>query len=139
MKLRMTLAALTVAGVGMASFPILAQTHANPSPPMPRPAAGALPNPNPNAVQKSFRTQAPDEQKSSASAPPLGVGLSGRSRMAAQVVTPPAPRPAAGALPNPHANAVHKSFRTQAPDEQQSSAAAQPVDVGLSGRSRQPQ
>jgi hypothetical protein len=51
--------------------------------------------------------------------------------------TPPAPKPAAGALPNPNANAVQKSFRTQSPAEQQQSNAAQtPRDVIPAGSSR---
>jgi hypothetical protein len=56
----------------------------------------------------------------------------------AQSSTPPAPKPAAGALPTPNPNAVQKSFRTQNNSEQQSSAQAQPMDVGQSGRTRSP-
>ena len=53
--------------------------------------------------------------------------------------TPPTPKPAAGALPNPNPNAVQKSFRTQNAQEQQSSAqSTTPVEIGQSGRSRQP-
>jgi hypothetical protein len=63
MKLGTTLAALTAATIGAASFVALAQTSS--APPAPKPAAGALPQPNPNAVQKSFRTQTPDEQQAS--------------------------------------------------------------------------
>jgi hypothetical protein len=62
MKLGTILAALTAATIGAASFAALAQTS---TPPTPKPAAGALPQPNPNAVQKSFRTQTPDEQQAS--------------------------------------------------------------------------
>ena len=50
---------------------------------------------------------------------------------------PPAPKPAAGALPNPNANAVQKSFRTQnAAEQQQSNAATTPRDVIPAGSSR---
>jgi hypothetical protein len=50
---------------------------------------------------------------------------------------PPAPKPAAGALPNPNANAVQKSFRTQnTAEQQQSSAATTPRDVIPAGSSR---
>ncbi len=50
---------------------------------------------------------------------------------------PPAPKPAAGALPNPNANAVQKSFRTQnATEQQQSNAATTPRDVIPAGSSR---
>ena len=56
----------------------------------------------------------------------------------AQTSTPPAPKPAAGALPNPNPDAVQKSFRTQNTNEQQSSTQAQPMDVGQSGRTRSP-
>jgi hypothetical protein len=62
MKLGTILAALTAATIGAASSAALAQTS---TPPAPKPAAGALPQPNPNAVQKSFRTQTPDEQQAS--------------------------------------------------------------------------
>ncbi len=50
---------------------------------------------------------------------------------------PPAPKPAAGALPNPNANAVQKSFRTQnAAEQKQSSASQAPRDVIPPGSSR---
>jgi hypothetical protein len=50
---------------------------------------------------------------------------------------PPPPKPAAGALPNPNANAVQKSFRTQnATEQQQSSASQAPRDVIPAGSSR---
>jgi hypothetical protein len=133
MKFGTVLAALTLS-IGAASFTALAQPGGGP--PMPKPAAGALPNPNPNAVQRSFRTQSPDEQKTSTAAQPRDLGQSGRSRMAAQSDGPPMPKPAAGALPNPNPNAVQRSFRTQSKDEQQSSTAAQPRELGQSGRSR---
>ncbi len=77
MKLGTILAALTAASIGAASVTALAQTS---NPPTPKPAAGALPQPNPNAVQKSFRTQAPDEQQSSTAAAPRDTGQSGRTR-----------------------------------------------------------
>jgi hypothetical protein len=64
MKLGTILAALTAATIGTAAFTALAQTSS--TPPAPKPAAGALPTPNPNAVQKSFRSQNPEEQKQSA-------------------------------------------------------------------------
>jgi Spy/CpxP family protein refolding chaperone len=52
---------------------------------------------------------------------------------------PPTPKPAAGALPQTNPNAVQKSFRTQNASEQQSSAqSTTPVEIGQSGRSRQP-
>jgi Spy/CpxP family protein refolding chaperone len=51
---------------------------------------------------------------------------------------PPTPKPAAGALPQTNPNAVQKSFRTQNAAEQQSSAQTTPLEVGQSGRSRQP-
>lgn len=56
----------------------------------------------------------------------------------AQTSTPPAPKPAAGALPQPNPNAVQKSFRVQNSTEQQSSAQTSPMDLGQSGRSRSP-
>jgi hypothetical protein len=52
--------------------------------------------------------------------------------------TPPTPKPAAGALPQPNPNAVQKSFRTQSKSEQQSSAQTSPMDLGQSGRTRSP-
>jgi hypothetical protein len=53
--------------------------------------------------------------------------------------TPPTPKPAAGALPNPYANAVQKSFRTQnGTEQQQSKAATTPAEIGQSGRARSP-
>lgn len=53
--------------------------------------------------------------------------------------TPPAPKPAAGALPQPNPNAVQKSFRTQNnTEQQQSSAQTSPMDLGQSGRTRSP-
>ncbi len=52
--------------------------------------------------------------------------------------TPPTPKPAAGALPQPNPNAVQKSFRTQNKSEQQSSAQTTPMEIGQSGRSRSP-
>ena len=76
MKLGTVLTALTLS-IGVTSFPALAQPS---GPPMPKPAAGALPNPNPNAVQRSFRTQTPQEQQSSTAAQPRDLGQSGRSR-----------------------------------------------------------
>jgi hypothetical protein len=135
MKLGTILAALTVATVGTGTA--LAQPQSRP--PMPKPAAGALPNPNPNAVQKTFRSQAPEEQQSSARAAPIDPGQSGRARVASQNSTPPTPRPAAGALPNPNPNAVQKTFRIQNPSERQSSASASPAELGQSGRTRQPE
>ena len=131
MKLRTTLAALTAAS----ALSVAAQAQT--SPPTPRPAAGALSQPNPNAVQKSFRTQSSQEQQSSNAAPPIEVGQSGRARVAA-TGGPPTPRPAAGALSQPNPNAVQKSFRTQTSQEQQSSSAASPMDIGPSGRARSP-
>lgn len=76
MKLGTILAALTAVTLGAASFSAQAQT----TPPTPKPAAGALPTPNPNAVQKSFRTQSPAEQQSSARTTPVELGPVGRSR-----------------------------------------------------------
>jgi hypothetical protein len=53
--------------------------------------------------------------------------------------TPPAPKPAAGAVPQPNPNAVQKSFRTQSSaEQQQSNAATTPAEIGQAGRSRQP-
>jgi hypothetical protein len=52
--------------------------------------------------------------------------------------TPPTPKPAAGALPQPNPSAVQKSFRTQSKTEQQSSAQTSPMDLGQSGRTRSP-
>ncbi len=53
--------------------------------------------------------------------------------------TPPTPKPAAGALPQPNPNAVQKSFRTQnSTEQQQSSASTTPAEVGQSGRTRSP-
>ena len=50
---------------------------------------------------------------------------------------PPAPKPAAGALPNPNPNAVQKSFRTQnAAEQQQTNASQTPRDVIPAGSSR---
>jgi hypothetical protein len=60
------------------------------------------------------------------------------SAVAQTASTPPTPKPAAGALPQTNPNAVQKSFRTQSTSEQQSSAQTTPVEVGQSGRSRQP-
>lgn len=77
MKLGTILAALTAATIGTASVTALAQTT---SPPAPKPASGALPQANPNAVQKSFRTQNPTEQQSSAQTNPMELGQSGRTR-----------------------------------------------------------
>jgi hypothetical protein len=53
--------------------------------------------------------------------------------------TPPNPKPAAGALPQPNPNAVQKSFRTQNKSEQQQSNAAQGSPQGFvaPGSSRQ--
>jgi hypothetical protein len=52
--------------------------------------------------------------------------------------TPPAPKPAAGALPQPNPNAVQKSFRTQnASEQQQTSASQTPRDAIPVGSSRQ--
>ena len=53
--------------------------------------------------------------------------------------TPPAPKPAAGALPQPNPNAVQKSFRTQNSSEQKQSSAAQASPQGFvpPGSSRQ--
>jgi hypothetical protein len=56
----------------------------------------------------------------------------------AQTATPPTPKPAAGALPQPNPNAVQKTFRTQNKSEQQSSAQTTPMEIGQSGRSRSP-
>jgi hypothetical protein len=56
----------------------------------------------------------------------------------AQTSSPPAPKPAAGALPQPNPNAVQKSFRVQNSSERQSSAQTSPMDLGQSGRSRSP-
>jgi len=134
MKLRTTLAALAAASLCTLSFAAQAQ----PTPPTPRPAAGALPQTNPNAVQRTFRTQTRDEQQTSATSVPMDVGQSGRARVAAQSSNPPTPRPAAGALPQTNPNAVQKTFRTQTRDEQQSSTATSPMDVGQSGRTRSP-
>lgn len=78
MKLRTILAALTAATLSAASFSAMAQSKS--TPPTPKPAAGALPQPNPNAVQKSFRTQNPAEQQSSAQTTPVEIGTAGRSR-----------------------------------------------------------
>ena len=78
MKLRTILAALTAVTLSAASFSAVAQTAS--TPPTPKPAAGALPQTNPNAVQKSFRTQNPQEQQSSAQTTPVEVGPVGRSR-----------------------------------------------------------
>jgi hypothetical protein len=61
------------------------------------------------------------------------------SALAQTASAPPTPKPAAGALPQPNPNAVQKSFRTQNNSEQQSSAqTSTPMDLGPSGRSRQP-
>jgi len=86
----------------------------------------------------AFRSQAPDEQQSSARSAPMDPGQSGRARVAAQSSNPPMPRPAAGALPDPNPNAVQKTFRPQNPSEQQSSSTAAPAELGQSGRTRQP-
>jgi hypothetical protein len=57
----------------------------------------------------------------------------------AQTSTPPTPKPAAGALPQPNPNAVQKSFRTQNNiEQQQSRAQTSPMDLGQSGRTRSP-
>jgi hypothetical protein len=77
MKLATILTALTVATIGTASVPALAQS----TPPAPKPAAGALPQPNPNAVQKSFRTQnASEQQQSNTAQAPRDVIPAGSSR-----------------------------------------------------------
>jgi hypothetical protein len=52
--------------------------------------------------------------------------------------TPPTPKPAAGALPQPNPNAVQKSFRPQNGAEQQSSAQTSPMELGQAGRNRSP-
>ena len=49
----------------------------------------------------------------------------------AQTATPPTPKPAAGALPQPNPNAVQKSFRTQNKSEQQQSSASQASPQGF--------
>ncbi len=66
------------------------------------------------------------------------IGTASVTALAQSASTPPTPKPAAGALPQPNPSAVQKSFRTQDSAEQQSSTQAAPVDVGQSGRSRNP-
>ena len=66
------------------------------------------------------------------------IGAIASAALAQTSSTPPAPKPAAGALPQPNPNAVQKSFRTQNNTEQQSSAQATPMDLGQSGRTRSP-
>jgi hypothetical protein len=66
------------------------------------------------------------------------IGATSVSALAQTAATPPTPKPAAGALPTPNPNAVQKSFRVQNAAEQQSSAQTSPMELGQSGRSRQP-
>jgi hypothetical protein len=66
------------------------------------------------------------------------IGTASFTALAQSSSTPPAPKPAAGALPQPNPNAVQKSFRTQSSAEQQSSAQTAPMDLGQSGRTRSP-
>lgn len=63
----------------------------------------------------------------------------GTASFMALAQTPPTPKPAAGALPQPNPNAVQKSFRTQNKSEQQQSNAAQASPQGFvaPGSSRQ--
>jgi len=66
------------------------------------------------------------------------IGTASFSALAQTSSTPPTPKPAAGALPQPNPNAVQKTFRPQNPSEQQSSSTAAPAELGQSGRTRQP-
>jgi hypothetical protein len=67
------------------------------------------------------------------------LGTASFTALAQTSSTPPMPKPAAGALPQPNPNAVQKSFRTQNSSEQkQSSAATSPAEIGQPGRSRSP-
>jgi hypothetical protein len=67
------------------------------------------------------------------------IGTASVSALAQTASAPPTPKPAAGALPQPNPNAVQKSFRTQNSAEQkQSSTQTTPMELGQSGRSRQP-
>lgn len=66
------------------------------------------------------------------------IGTASFAALAQTASTPPQPKPAAGALPQPNPNAVQRTFRTQSKEEQQSSAQTSPMDVGQSGRARQP-
>ncbi|MCC6891124.1 MAG: hypothetical protein IT536_21565 [Hyphomicrobiales bacterium] len=78
MMRRTIFTALATAMIGGLAFG--AQAQSSNTPPAPKPAAGALPQPNPNAVQRTFRTQTGEEQKSSAQTTPMDVGQAGRSR-----------------------------------------------------------
>jgi hypothetical protein len=76
MKPATILAALTIAAAG--SF--AAQAQSSSAPPTPRPAAGALSQNTANQVQKSFRTQTPDEQRISRQTAPMDIGQVGSAR-----------------------------------------------------------
>jgi hypothetical protein len=64
------------------------------------------------------------------------IGTASGTALAQTASTPPTPKPAAGALPQPNPNAVQRSFRTQTKEEQQSSAQTAPLELGQSGRTR---
>jgi hypothetical protein len=66
------------------------------------------------------------------------IGAASFTALAQTSATPPTPKPAAGALPQPNPNAVQKSFRTQNKSEQQSSTQTTPMELGQSGRTRSP-
>ena len=66
------------------------------------------------------------------------IGTASFTALAQTASTPPTPKPAAGALPQPNPNAVQKSFRTQNSSEQQSSSQTTPMELGQSGRTRSP-
>jgi hypothetical protein len=67
----------------------------------------------------------------------LSIGVASFSAAIAQPSSPPTPRPAAGALPQPNPNAVQKTFRSQTKEEQQTTSNnTSPVDLGQSGRTR---
>jgi hypothetical protein len=67
------------------------------------------------------------------------IGTASFSALAQTSSTPPTPKPAAGALPQPNPNAVQKSFRTQSSaEQQQSNASSRPAEIGQSGRTRSP-
>ena len=60
------------------------------------------------------------------------------SALAQTSSTPPTPKPAAGALPQPNPNAVQKSFRTQTVPSSSNRTHATPAEIGQAGRSRSP-
>ena len=67
------------------------------------------------------------------------IGTASFTALAQTSSTPPTPKPAAGALPQPNPNAVQKSFRTQnSSEQQQSNASSTPAEIGQSGRTRSP-